>query len=103
MRFKLSGLSSCFELLDVYILTHSSSLQELLGLVEAKTQSFLKLTVGNLCLAVLHHEIDLLGIAIEVYAARANLLLNLPWYLETDGHRFPPQESLHGAKVLLYR
>jgi hypothetical protein len=58
-------------------LTHISLLQELLGLMEAQLQRLLELSVGNPRLAVLLHEIDLLGVAVEVDAIGANLLLNL--------------------------
>jgi len=49
-------LSSSLELLEVQVLTHTSLVQELPGLVGAQVQSLLKLTVGNLRLAVLLHR-----------------------------------------------
>jgi hypothetical protein len=55
-------------------------------------QSLLELTVGNPRLAVLLHEINLLGITSEVDPAGANLLLNFLRYLKTDGHDPLPNE-----------
>ena len=65
--------------------------------MEAQVQGLLELTVGDLRLAVLLHEINLLGIAAEVYPVGANLLLNLLGYLEADSHDLFPQGSLPDA------
>ena len=62
----LKELSSCLEVFDFHVLTHTSLLQELLGRVKAEVQSLLELTVSNLRLAVLLHEINPLGVAVEI-------------------------------------
>jgi hypothetical protein len=56
-------------------------------------QSLLELTVGNPRLAVLLHEINLLGIATEIDPTGANLLLNLLRNFEADGHVLLPHDS----------
>ena len=45
--------------------------------MEAQAQRLLELTVGNLGLAVLLHEVDLLRLAVEVHALGAELLLDV--------------------------
>jgi hypothetical protein len=58
-------------------------LQDWLGLLVAQVHSLLELTVGNLRLAVLLNQGNLLGVAVEARSRSANLLLDLLRYLKS--------------------
>ena len=62
-------------------------LNELLGLVEDHTQCVPKLGVGNPVLPVKLDKVQLACLPVEIHPVRADLLLEVLWQVEADGHK----------------